>query len=373
MRFKLFLGIVLVMLLVLFAPRGMVSAQDGDNLCPQLIDDVISELGTNCANLLSGQVCYGYEIVEAMPIPGVTIPDGAFDAPGERLPVTDVARIDTSPLDLEADPPTWGFAIVKTDAFIGMNEETGEPETAELVFIVPGGVELEAVNAPEYDEDGNLLIGEVDGQIYLGPMQEIFVRNLFEDPVCDGSIPPFLFVQSETNEEIDLIVNGTTIRLEGTIVIEVLTDGVADRDGEVDGVLLGDTLRVTTLFGLATLNPDTANEIILPPGYFSEICLDDPQDVGLDQQENDQPVGALCTWNDPAPLSQIDLDRLEALELLPNNLIDPVDVPVRVVPSGIGAPPFQFVFTNPAALALAQEACTATPPLLPLAICSTLF
>ena len=370
MRLKLIPGIVLATLLVLFAPRGVASAQNGDNLCSQLIEDVISELGTNCANLLSGQVCYGYEIVEAMPIPGITFPDGAFDAPGERLPVTDVARIDTSPLDLEADPPTWGFAIVKTDAFIGMNEETGEPETAELVYIVPGGVELEAVNAPEYDEDGNLLIGEVDGQIYLGPMQEVYVRNLFEDPVCDGSIPPFLFVQSETNEEIDLIVNEETIRLAGTIVIEILTDGVAD--GEVDGVLLGDTLRVTTLFGLATLNPDTDNEIVLPPGYFAEICLDDPLNVGQDQQENDQPVGD-CPWSDPAPLTQADLDRLAALELLPDNLIDPIDVPVRVVPSGVGAPQFQFVFTNPAALVAAQEACAATPPLLPEAICNTLF
>lgn len=371
MRIRLALTITLVSVMAMFAMAGIAAAQEDDPLCPRIVRDVISALGTNCANLLPGEVCYGYEIVEALEIPGVTFSQ-PFEVPGDKLPVTEVARIVTSELNLESEPdPTWGFAMVNTLAFIGMDED-GEPITAELVYIVPGGVELEAVHEPEYDEDGNLLIGEVDGVIYLGPMQEAYLRNLFEDPVCEGAIPPFLFVQSEMNEEIDHIINEAVVRLQGTVVLEILSDGEVDFEGEDPDDLVGDTLRVLTLFGMATLNPDTASEILIPPGFYVDICLDEPQDIGLDLIDNDQPIGD-CAPVGPTPLTGADLERLGLLENLPNNLLDPIDIPVIITPSGVGAPPFQFGFGNPAALALAEAACTATPPLLPAVICDALF
>jgi len=364
MRLRCSLTILFVLVVSPFFSVTSVDAQDGgQELCPQFVPDVISELGTNCANHLVGEVCYGYELVEAMPVPGLTFPDGSFDEAGDRLPVTDVALVSTSGLDVDADPPTWGFALIKINAYTGMNEETGEPETTELLYIVPGGVTIEAVNEPQYDDNGTLLLGEVDGVEYLAPLQEVFIRNLYEAPMCADAIPSFLIVQGPPGEAIDIVVNGAVIRVEGTIVLEILPD--ADLE-------TGEFLRVTTLFGMVTLNPDTPSALLVPPGFFSQLNLADAEDIGLDNIENDQPVEGV-DWSAPQQLTQNGLDRMALLETFPDNIVELIDVPVLIVASGAGGPQPQFVFENPQALALAQEACAATPPLLPEAICDFLF
>lgn len=361
MRLKCTLAVLFVMIAAPFAFVSSVAAQgEGQEICPQFVSGVIDDLGLNCANHLAGEVCYGYENVEALPIPGVTFPAGEFVAPGDRLPVTDVARISTSELDIDATPPTWGFALVKVDAYIGMNEETGEPETADLLYILPGGVELEAVNEPVYDSNGDLVLDD----LHLASLQEVFLRNQFDMPECPNALRPFMIVQGDPDQAIDIIVNETVIRVEGTILLEILPD--ADLE-------TGEDLRVTTLFGMATLNPDTANEVLVPPGFFSDICLAEAEDLGLDGDENDQPIGD-CDWTAPQPLSQADLDLLPLLEEFPDNtVIDPLDVPTLITASGTGGPQPRFLFENPQATALAQAACSAMPPLLPEAVCDYLF
>src|SRR5690606_38555867 len=78
-------------------------------------------------------------------------------------------------------------------------------------------------------------------------------------------------------------------------------------------------------------------------------------------------------WSAPQQLTQNGLDRMALLETFPDNIVELIDVPVLIVASGAGGPQPQFVFENQQALALAQEACAATPPLLPEAICDFLF
>lgn len=337
-------------------PAGPAAAQGNQNTCQQFIRRVINELGTSCARLDSNSICYGYDDAEALPIEGISWPVGAFDAPGDRLPVTEVASVTTSEFDL--DGRTWGFAVVKIDAYTGLNEQTGEPETAELLYILPGGVELEAATMPEYDENGDLILDDE----HWAPLQKAYLRNLFDAPECREAIPPFLFVQSEPDEVIDLVINDALIRLEGTILLEVLPN--FDRT-------TGDRLRLTTIYGMATVNPDSPNETLVPPGFFVEICLDEEEDLGLDRQENDQPVGD-CDWTAPQPLSQDDLNRMPSLNLLPRNIMFyNIVIPRIVVASGIGGPSNRFFFVNPAALRLAREACDAG--LIPEPICNFLF
>jgi len=372
LRTALTLLLVVAILLPLMSVQP-VAAQEEDPECEAFVARVLDSLSRTCAGLESGMVCYGAEIAEALPIaglhPGDVFPAGAFDEPGDRLSVLDVARLSTSEFNL--DDETWGFALLKVDAYTGMNEETGEPETAELLFVLPGGVTLEGADEPAYDADGNLLLGEVEGdpKVHLAPMQALFLRNVFEDPECSAAIPPVLIVQSEEDEEIDLIVNDATIRLQGTIALEILP--TADPN---DDPALGDFLRLTTLFGLATLYPDTPNAFLVPPAHRADICLDPPENLGLDLNENDQPVGGDCTWTGPTLLSGEALDRLRPLERLRGNIvIRVIDIAIIIIASGSGGPVIRIIFTDPLVLALAQAACNATPPLLPQAICNLFF
>lgn len=337
MRLRCFLTILLIMLLAPFLSVNSVAAQGGGpNECRQYVRGVMNDLGINCANLPAGEVCYGYDNVEALPVSGLTFPAGAFDEPGDILPVTDVARLSTSEFDLDAE--TSGYAVIKIDAYVGMNEDTGEPETAELLYIVPSGVEVEAATAPEYDANGELILDD----LHKAPMQELYLRNTFEDPECIEAVPPVLFVQSEPGEVIEFVVNDELIRLEGTAVIEILEN---------------DMMRVTTIYGLTTLDPGSPNPTLLPPGFFADICLLEADNLGLDGETNDQPVGD-CAWADPQPMSRTDLLRMESLDVLPTNvLFYNIVIPAIVTASGVGGPSNRFFFVNPSALQLARDAC----------------
>src|SRR5690606_32120044 len=137
-------------------------------------------------------------------------------------------------------------------------------------------------------------------------------------------------------------INEEPIRLEGTAIVEILDD---------------DTMRVTTLSGLATLNPDSPNPVLVPPGYFADICLLAADDLGLDGEPNDQPVGD-CDPTPAQPMTQAQLDRLEPLEgILENVLFYEIVIPAIVIPSGIGAPEQRFSFSNTQLLQVATEAC----------------
>lgn len=333
--------ILLAILLVIavglpFLPVNTALAQGNDPVCPQFVRDAINDLGQNCALLDAGNVCYGADESEALPVPGVTFPDDAYDDPGDRLPVADVARVSTSELDL--DDETWGFSAVKIDAYTGMDPQTGEPQTAELLYVLPGGVEIEAVHKPEYDANGDLILDD----LHPAPMQEIYLRTSSDDPDCADAIPPLLFVQSEPGKVIDLVINEEPIRLEGSAIIEILDD---------------DTMRITTLYGLTTLNAESPTPTVLPPGFYAEICLMDEQDLGLDGEDNDQPVGD-CDWTAPQPITQTDVGRLVSLEFLPGNvLFYEVEIPAIVEPSGIGQPPYRLLFSDSTTPQLAREAC----------------
>ncbi len=355
MRLRFALSLFVLMAIGLpFIPTRSVAAQGSDPaICPQFIQSILNEVGQSCALLDAGDVCYGADEVDALPIagihPGDVFPDGAFDAPRDRLPVTEVARVSTSELDLDGE--TWGFSVIKLDAYTGTDPVTGEPQTAELLYVLPGGVEIEAVNEPQYDENGDLILDD----LHPAPMQEIYLRNSFDDPVCAQAIPPLLFVQGEPGQVIDLVINEEPIRLEGSAIIEILDD---------------DSMRVTTIYGLTTLNAESPAPTLVPPGFYAEICLTDAQDLGLDGVDNDQPVGN-CDWTAPQAMTQADVDRLVSLELLPTNvLFYEVTIPAVVIPSGVGQPGYSFFFSDATTLLLAREACA--EGLIPQEICTFL-
>jgi hypothetical protein len=263
---------------------------------------------------------------------------GTLAEPGLRTEMTNLARVGIAPFDLQEK--TWGIAALNVqDNMIDLDAENADEQ--QLIIVPIGDVEFENAVWPEFDDDGQLLIDED----HPAPMQVSFLRNGYDKPECEEAVPPLLLVQGPKDAPVDIRVNGVDIRVGSTVVLQVLPPGNA--------------MRLMTFFGMATISPDTIGALLVPPGFYATVCLDDPADHGgLDEEDNDQIPS--CPWSDPLPITQGDLDDLASLEDLPENILNyPIDLPEIIQASGVGQPVTQFVFTDPDALLAAQEACQA--------------
>ena len=159
----------------------------------------------------------------------------------------------------------------------------------------------------------------------------------------------------------DLTVFGTHFRINGTVIFRSLPPGNQ----------LGSRIEIIVLAGIATINPDTGNDIIVPPGFSSGVGLC-PEFVSLGI-EGDADEKAICpgnVWSQPSPLTQPELDTFKVVEDFPDNVIDdPIIIPIIIQASGSGSVQSQLEFPNQAALDAARAACLATPPLLSSDIC----
>jgi hypothetical protein len=156
--------------------------------------------------------------------------------------------------------------------------------------------------------------------------------------------------------KIKLLAGETSLPLPTTVVLQVLYPG--------------DSMRLTVLSGLATLDPDSPNPILIPPGYWTIVCLDEPQDRGLDGEENDRIVS--CGWSEPVLITDAIYNQLDGLQGLPGDILKkPVIVPVILRPSIAVGGGIKLFFSDPDMLALAREACDNNQ--LPPEICRLLF
>ncbi len=180
------------------------------------------------------------------------------------------------------------------------------------------------------------------------PMQKFYFRTGIGGSPCVDA-PALLFVQSPNGNAADINLFDHAVRIQSTIVLRTLPPG--DQ--------LGNEVELIVLYGLARLNPDTPNEIIVPPGFKTTIPLC-PQFVSLGI-EGDADEKATCgDWSQPVPLTQAELDGLKTLENLPNNVIDyPIDIPVIVTASGNGGVVPVLIFKNQHALDEAKALCAA--------------
>jgi hypothetical protein len=417
MRYRSLILIILVFALVL--PNAPIQAQDGEDECVDLIRQAISDLGTNCANMDDNTACYGFDATTASFLE--TVPADFFTTPGERAELTNLVDLTTS--DMNVDESEWGIGVVRAQTNIhrSLDEQT--------VFITIGDVEIE--NAVNPDDPTTLMpivdpidvtttaevnlykmpntdsevLGTADSgatlpvdgvspdglwlrtvyndhdRYYLAwvslenldssvdvsglpeisedtqtPMQTIFLRNSLVRPECPKAMPPMLLIQGPNNTEIDITVDGTDIRVGSTIILQITGPN---------------TMRLITVFGMATLNPDSASELLVPPGFSTVICLTDPADYGgLDDVDNDQIPS--CEWSGRRAITRGDLDDFGWLAELPDNILNyPIEIPTPISPSGVGGAIQGFFFNNPEALELAREACD--EGLLPEEICRYLI
>jgi hypothetical protein len=387
----------LILFLVVFATLLMFTqitfAQTGD--CSVLAQTALTQVANNCAIPERNSTCYGFPSVEA------TFMDDAepisFVKPGDRAGLEQLESLASSALNTSTN--TWGIAVTNIQAnlpvgmpgqggvFVSLgdvrlengvfpdeavimpetavtisasdradlyNNPPGFPVASAVVGSVPAGTSLQADAITEdgewvrvyYEHPTTLAISAVAWiqtlSVVAGadfgalavmtpdsftPMQKFYLSNGEETPSCAEVPPSMLYVQGPEETELDFVVNDAHVRVSSTALIRVLAPG--------------NTMQIIALSGLVVINPDSANPIILAPGFFSTTCLSDMLNLGIDGQENDRQVNGSCGWSVPEVL---DVGLLQALYTALNNRIPQniqyyaSGVPRRVCASGIGGP-----------------------------------
>jgi hypothetical protein len=416
MRYRFVLIILLSALVFSALPRSIQAQEDSEDMCTQLVRQVLTDLGTNCANMEDNTACYGFEKVEATFTEPVE--EGFFSEPSDRAELTTLVSLSTAKMDLDAS--VWGIgdlhvqanihnAFSKQAIFITVGdvslENAVEPETA-LLPMDPISINTVAeANVYKNPDAGSEVRGTVSSGVALQvdgisrdglwlramyfdgkkhyaawvsaetldtavdtsglpvidsetrtPMQDFFLRNSLDRPECSNALPPMVVVQVPKDTEADIYVDKVPIRLDSTIILRLTSST---------------TMRLITLSGMAIIDPDTANEIRVPPGFSTDVCLSEPDDYGgLDNDKNDQIRS--CPWSGIEMITEADSAMLGFLTGIPDNLLDEViDIPIIINPSGVGSVLPVLFFPNPGALDQAREDCDAG--LIPANICRRLF
>ena len=135
-------SLIVVLLLAALLPRpaSPVAAQVGAN-CPAVVQTALNSIDDVCTGLGRNETCYGYNRVDALF--WATDESLVFDAPSDRVPLIEVQRLATAPLDI--DQNEWGIAAMQIQS---PNLPATLPGQA-VMFLLMGDVSLDSQVAPE--------------------------------------------------------------------------------------------------------------------------------------------------------------------------------------------------------------------------------
>jgi hypothetical protein len=108
--------------------------------CAPLVAEALRAVDTNCTDLGRNSVCYGFNRVDASFFSQAE--EGFFSAPADRAPLTELASIQTAPLDEDAGQ--WGVAMMNVQANVP-NTLPGQAVT----FVLLGDARVENAVLPE--------------------------------------------------------------------------------------------------------------------------------------------------------------------------------------------------------------------------------
>jgi predicted outer membrane repeat protein len=364
MRFRLFL-VIFASLLLTWEPATQAQPPGPAGTCPALVEQALSEVSSNCDDLERNNACYGYRQVDSTFTNDV--PDRFFSRPSDRSTLTVIGSIRTAPLNLAEEE--WGVAIVKALANIpgtlpgqavtfvllgdaeienGVEREdafspgeaieveatsntvmrSGPRTNTNMITGIPAGatVQVDAINPDAdwvratYDERfgwvSRAMVAEdpqiddlpvLDSETYT-PMQAFYLRTGIGRSECEEA-PDTLVVQGPQELLVDINANGADIRLGSTIVLEVFDSS--------------EIMRLTVIDGTAYLYPDTEDEIEVEAGFYATICLtENPDNLGVDDIENDFAIGEDCRWSTPVEATRDDLVPFLTLEGIPEDVLE---------------------------------------------------
>lgn len=365
---------------LIYVGYTQITAQGGST-CPGTIESALQDVGNNCGGLDRNSACYGYDSVMAT-FTDVK-PAGYFAAPSDRAGLTDLQGITTAPLDQALNQ--WGVALLSVqanlpdtlpgqsvvfmvvggtqienavapeDAFqtagtasvtlqIGADLYFEADMTSNVVGSVPAGTSLtaDAVSAdgqwvrvayqgtPGWltrqvlNAEADLTTLAVMGPNTRTPMQAFYFRTGITGTEC-ADAPTSLIVQGPQNLTVDINANGADIRLGSTIALSALDVDpmtlryLQEMYGDIGSV--GKLLKIVVLDGHVVLNPGTDEEIELETGETTFRCLSEPENLGLDGEENDRVVIDTCPWAPERAVTVEELEEFRDLEGFPLNYV----------------------------------------------------
>jgi hypothetical protein len=391
--------------------------------CEALVTTALNQLGTNCATLQRGFTCFGYPGIVHTSFDPVQQAD-FYTEPGDiaDLNITETVQSGSlvlvdevygiNVMDVEANIPAdasdKGIVFLQVggvevengvepvEAFLPLEAGVDATTTSatdlltwpapsvpgyasETVLSIPSGAsvtvdavtpELDFVRTVYQNRAGWVSLTSLESSSDLTslpqlnreddtPMQDFYFRTGIGGVSCSAA-PSLLYVQGPNNVPTDLTVFDKHIRIQSTAILR--SSPLGDQ--------LGDYIEVIVLSGVVILNPDTPNEIIVPPGFLSRIQLcDEFTSLGIEGDPDEK-----CTvgdWSQPRPLTQDELNELGIVEDFPDNIVNyPVDIPTIVHPScTFGCYP-TLVFPDQDALDAARALCQSGE--LPAEICQYL-
>lgn len=411
------LTIFSILLILLFATLPA-TGQTRSQLCPGPVNRALQELGTNCADMSRNSACYGFNAVDA--VFSVPVDPNFFTMTNERADLMIIEALKTGALDLADNE--WGVSLLNVQA----NLPSALPGQG-VVFVLLGGVEVEggvepedavipqttlqvnvttatdlrsAPNTPDWkasnvlnniaagsnvsadaiDPTGGwvrVVYGDKPGWVdrtaiaedvssltvvgpgSLTPMQAFFFRVGIGGVSCD-EVPSLLAVQGPRDVAIDITVNEVNVRVTSTIILETIPPGN----------VAGSVLKLSTISGMAILNADTPEQILVPPGYTIFIDLTTGvASLGIEGDEDDKPV--VGDWYGMRPLTLDELQLYSILNNVPSNLLNyRIQVPESNDCSGVGGCQTSLFFPDQGSLSGARLACEAG--VLPIDVCQYL-
>lgn len=365
-RFTVLLGFI-----VSLTSIGLLLAQGA---CPTIVQQALLSMGENCDDLGRNSACYGYNLVSAEFTEAVE--DGFFSQPSDVSSLGILETIRTS--EMNETTEQWGVAVMSLQANIPNSipgqsvkfvllgdvevESAVEPDSvfqsvdaisvtmassanirsgASLTFNVIGGIDAgDSLSVDGQSADGNwyrTVIGsrigwvfanliEADDSLQSLPvidgtqrtlMQSFYLRTGFGAPSCEEAPEDTLMIQGPDGIEIDLTVNGADIRVGSTIALRILPPG--------------DLMEITVIDGKVIVPGAGPNgeDLIVYENHRTTACLTEPDDRGVDGNENDRVVGCDDTsWSEPEFVPDSPLgEAFCILEDVPENLLNyPVDL-----------------------------------------------
>jgi LysM repeat protein len=186
-------GLLIGLLLCITVPLA------AQNSCPALVDQALSAIGDNCAELDRNSACYGFDRVDAT----FSTPqsDNFFSQPTDRTELTELETIQTYPLDVVNEE--FGAAV--------MNVQANVPDTIPgqgVIFLLLG-----ETNLTNDVDTGNLAaptpavsaITNGDTPLFTSPTTTANVRETVAAGTTlnvDAVVPGGAFVRVIRNEEI---------------------------------------------------------------------------------------------------------------------------------------------------------------------------
>ncbi|MBK9123556.1 MAG: hypothetical protein IPM16_10625 [Chloroflexi bacterium] len=406
-----------LLLAAAFAAPSQIYAQEV-NTCTATVREAATQTLVNCSGSGLNTACYAFDEIERVLVDPLNEDDEVFSEPGDVIQTADVITLRPSAINTEDE--TWGITVLHlqaglpsgfednvivvglggaeiesgvpiADAFVPLEEPVslttigaGElrvattftvPDESEVLGTVPAGA---AVLADAVSEDGawvRVIVDEAPGWLaasavdsddlaalpamddgQLTALQSFYTRTGIDAGSC---LPrsSWVIVQGPEATPVDVVINDVPIRIESTIAVRTLEAGEP----------IGLQMEVLVLYGVARANPDTQEEIIIPPGYTVTVGYG-PDFVSKGIEGDDDERSGPLSIGEPTVVDQSVLDDIGIIEELPADLFNyEVPPPIIITPSGIGGPIIELIFTNPGALAQIQQLCS--QGIIPVAIC----